>query len=207
MNRTLMRMVLLVAMTGAGVAKAEMAYIVEVTDFLKQNTRQAMTTAELKELKKTIFAESRVFAKAMELAKKEWDAAEKGEPAEKPKPGEKVEKPVMLAPTPFPASMISPRKYREMGTFTDTEKAQRKLAQIEEAEANQAAKDAKKNPNKAKTAHDTERMLAAQRAVLTVQEKIDTLIKNPAAANAPAAEKAPAAAPGAAAAGGAVPKK
>ncbi|MEI6211557.1 MAG: hypothetical protein WCR06_08010 [bacterium] len=206
MNRTLMRMVLLVAMTGAGVAKAEMAYIVEVTDFLKQNSRQAMTTAELKELKKTISAESRVFAKAMELSKKEWDAAEKGEPAEKPKPGEKVEKPVMLAPTPFPASMISPRKYREMGSFTDSEKAQKKLAQIEEAEANQVAKEAKKNPNKAKAPHDTERMLAAQRAVLTVQEKIDALIKNPAAANAPAAEPAPAAAPGAAA-GGAVPKK
>lgn len=209
MKQTLMRMVLLVALAGVGMAKAEMTYIVEVTDLLKQNTHQVLSSAELKDLKKTISAEARVFAKAMELSKKEWDAAEKGEPLEKPKPGEKVEKPVFIAPTPFPGSMISPRKYREVGSFTDADKAQKKMTQIMDAEAKQMEKDAKKNPNKAKpSTHETERMLAAQRAVLAVQEKIDALIKNPAAANAPAAAPAapgPAQAPDAAP--GAAPKK
>jgi hypothetical protein len=195
MKQMLWRMVLVAALTGVGLARAEIVYLVEVSDLQKKVTREIMTGAELKDLKKTIDAETRVFAKAVELAKKEWEAAEKGE---KPAPGEKVEK---LPPaTPFPNGTLSARRCQEKGSFTDHEKAQKRLDQIDTAEADLLAKQAKRiaGQPKAKNARELERAAVIGRAAMAVQDKIDELIKNPAAAAAKPAEAAAAPAEGAA---------
>ncbi len=189
MRQMLWRMVLVAALTAVGMARAEIVYLVEVSDLQKKATREIMTSAEMKELKKTIDAETRVFAKAVELAKKDWDAAEKGE---KPAPGEKVEK--QPAATPFPNGTLSARRCQEKGSFTDREKAQKRLDQIDTAEADLLAKQAKRNVGqpKAKNVRELERAAVIDRAAMAVQEKIDELIKNPAGAAKPAEAAAPA---------------
>ncbi len=187
MKQMLWRMVLVAALTGVGMARAELVYLVEVADLQKKVTREILTSTEMKELKKTIDAETRVFAKAVELAKKEWDAAEKGE---KPAPGEKVEK--QPPATPFPSGTLSARRFQEKGSFTDRDKAQKRLDQIETAEADLLAKQAKRNAGqaKAKNMREFERAAAIDRAAMAVQEKMDELIKNPAGAAAKSAEAA-----------------
>lgn len=200
MKQALMRMVLVAGLAGVGVAKAEMVTVVEITDLQKKVTREIKTSAELAELKKTIDAEARVFPKAQELAKKEWETADKGAPpAEKPKPGEKVAPPT---PTqPFPSGMLSPRKYAEKGSFSDRDKAQKKLEQLDKADEAVLEKAAAKNKGKqlsaaekTRQAHENERAQAADRAALAVQAKIDDLIKNPPGSAAATSNAAPAAA-------------
>lgn len=204
MKQALMRMVLVAGLAGVGVAKAEMAYVVEISDVSKKVTREIKTSAELSELKKTIDAEARVFPKALELTKKEWETADKGAPpAEKPKAGEKVAPPAPAQP--FPSNMLAARKYSVKGPF-DQVKAQKMLEQLGKSDADAIEKAAAKakalkptDKDKAKMARDADRAQAADKAALAVQAKIDDLIRNPpgsAAASsnaAPAADAAPAA--------------
>jgi len=201
MKQMLVRMALVAGLAGVGAARAEQVYVVEITDLQKKISREIKTSAELKELKKTIDDEARVFPKALELTKKEWETVDKGAPVEKPKPGEKIEKP--LPPTPFPSSMLSPRKCQEKGGFTDRDKAQKRLDQLETAEADALAKDAKKKQGggqmtdveKNRQARAADRAAAAARAATALQAKIDDLLKNPPGAGGAAT---PAAAPAAA---------
>ena len=198
-----MRATIVAVLACAGMARAEMVYVVETTDLQKKSTLEIKTGAELKELKKTIDAEARVFPKAFELVKKEWEAGDKGAPpAEKPKPGEKIERPP--PPAPFPGNMLAPRKCQEKGSFTDRDKAAKRQQQLEDSAMEAITKEAKKkqgqqltDKEKAKLARDNERQLAADRAATTLQAKIDDLIKNPPGAGGAATNAAPAAAPAA----------
>ncbi len=198
-------MMLAAVLAGVGAARAEMVYLVEITDLQKKVTREIKTSAELKELKKTMDAEARVFPKALDLTKKEWEAVDKGAPVEKPKPGEKIERP--LPATPFPSGMLAPRKLQTKGDFSDRDKAQKRLEQLENAEMDLLSKDAKRNQgrqltdkDKIKLAREADRAAAADRAAVSLQTRIDELIKNPAGAAAPAAAGAAAVAAPAAAA-------
>jgi hypothetical protein len=186
MTKIVRRMVLVAVLAGAGMVRAEMSYIVEVTDLQKTVTRQVMTAAELKELKKTIEAEARLFPKAVELVKKSWDEAEK---ASKPGPGEKA-----VPSMPFPSGTFSPRRCQEKGNFTKQEEAQKRLEQMDAAESDLAARKAKRaGANSVKNTKIQEREAVVLRAALAVQEKIDELVKNPAGAAAKPAEVAGAA--------------
>ena len=202
MKQVFIGMVLAAVLASVSVARAELVYVVEITDLQKAVSHDIKTAAELKELKKSIEDEARVFPKALEQVKKEWEAAEKPAPAapgEKPAPGAKPDKPV--PPTPFPSGMLAPRKCQEKGSFTDRDKAQKKMDQLETAAADVIAKEAKKNQGKQPTeaeksrqAHAAERAAAAAKAVTALQTKIDELLKNPAGAGGAAAAPAPAAA-------------
>ena len=104
MKQVFIGMVLAAVLASVSVARAELVYVVEITDLQKAVSHDIKTAAELKELKKSIEDEARVFPKALEQVKKEWEAAEKPAPAapgEKPAPGAKPDKPV--PPTPFPS--------------------------------------------------------------------------------------------------------
>jgi hypothetical protein len=180
MRQSLRGMVLAAALAGAGLARGEMSFIVEVYDLQKTVTRQVMTSAEVKELKKTLAAEARVFAKAVELAKKDWDAAAK------PAPGEKA-----VPYTPFPMGALQARRCQEKGSYTKPEDAQKRVEQMDTAEADAEAKKAKRNTGsagKGKDTRDLERSAVISRAAIAVQEKIDELIQNPAGAAAKPAE-------------------
>ena len=226
MKQKLGQIVLAVMLAGVGIASAEMCYVVETTDLQKNPAREIKTSAEAKELKKTIDTSARLFPKALELAHKEWDAAEKRPPAapgakpDKAAPGVKADKAVVApsGPIPFPAALLAAPRYLEKGVFTDRDKAQKKVDQLDKLdaelkedaktkeEAKAKAADAAKNKSKGvkktdKPLPSTEKSQAAAiKAAAMVQAKIDELIKNvPSAAGAGEGGGAtPAAAPAAA---------
>ena len=184
MKNMFQRLIMGLVVAGTVAVRAESVNVVEVYDLQRKVTREIMATAEMRELKKTIEAEARVYPKALELTKKEWDAAEKPAPAA---PGAKAEKGV--APTPFPASMLSPRKFVDKGSFTDKDKAQKKLDQLEKVDADLFEKEAKEkkakqqleasNPaSKKKSAGMDDHGAAAGRAATALQAKIDELVKS-----------------------------
>ena len=79
MKQVFLWMVVAASLAGANLARAETLYVVEISDVEKKVSREIKTSAELKDLKKTIEDEKRLFPKALELAKKEWDTtADKG---------------------------------------------------------------------------------------------------------------------------------
>lgn len=181
MKRILSRWVLVAGLSLAGAARAEMFYLVEVSDIQRKSTYQTMSQQEFRALKKTVDAESRVFQKALEQTRKDWDAAEKG-PA--PVPGAKAVPSVApVAPIPFPGGSFSPRKAVEKGSFTDAKKAEQRQRQLEDAQREIESKDLKRNTNTKNAKTRLEHQAATERAALMVQTKIDELVK---AAGAPA---------------------
>jgi len=100
----------------------ETYYVVQQTNVLKDKGYRIYTTAEYKELDNQIKLEKRYFRQALKEAKNKWDAEQK----ELVKSGNKK---VM-----FPASAISQRTAMVKGKYTDKERAEDKLAKLEEAE-------------------------------------------------------------------------
>jgi hypothetical protein len=193
------------ALASVGVVRAEMVNVVEISDLQKKITYEVKTAQEFRELKKQYDAEQRVFQKALDLTKKEWEQGDKGAPpAEKPKPGEKIERPP--PPPPFPSGMLAARRCTDKGFFSDRDKAQKRVEQLDTAAMDAITKAAERNKGKTsdkdkkKQALENERALAADRAATALDAKIQELLKSPAGAApaAPAAGGAAAPAPAAA---------
>jgi len=100
----------------------ETYYVVQQTNFLKDKGYKVYTKDEYKELQDQMKLEKRYFRQALKESKDKWDA----EQNELAKSGNKT---VM-----FPASAISPRTVMLKGKYTDKEKADEKLSQLEAAE-------------------------------------------------------------------------
>lgn len=178
MKRMLSRWVLVAGLSLVGAARAELVYLVEVSDIQRKNTYQTMSQQEFRTLKKTVDAESRVFQKALEQARKDWDSAEKG-PA--PVPGVKAVPAVApAAPIPFPGGSLSTRKVIEKASFTDAKKAEQRQRQLEDAQRDIESKEIERLKNSKNVKADKarrEHQAAADRAALIVQTKIDELVK------------------------------
>jgi len=192
MKRMLSRGALVAGLAFAGAVRAELTYLVEVTDLQRKSTYQLMNAQDFRTLRKTIDSEARVYQKALELVRKDWDAAEKGMTAA-PAPGVKVERPATVS---FPGGSLSARKIMEKGSFTEQKKAEQRQRQLEDAQADIDKKEATRNKGQKVDKAKSDRLAAESRAAMMLQAKIDELVK---AASTPAADVKPDATAGAAA--------
>ena len=162
----------------AAVARAEMIYLVKITDFVKTPSYQLMTGPEKSELERTLKQEERVFPQVLEELKKAWKEDE------------------LSRDEPFPASKLAPRKLEVKGMFTDRQAAQKKLDAIEERAMDEVfdsgsgnkKKDKKLNPKqrekaKAREAKEAQKEAAAALLGKKIQERVDALL-HPASAEA-----------------------
>jgi hypothetical protein len=172
----------------AGAARAEVVYLVEISDHQKKPSYEIMSSTDLRALKKTVEEEARVFPKALELVKKEWNESDKAA-AKDLKPAERG---VLM---PFPNGRLAPRKVEEKGNFADPKMAEKKKETLQNrAFESSFGKDPKKtgrqltDQEKQRIAKEREKDLAADRAAGLLEQKIQDLLKNP-AGGAPAGDK------------------
>ncbi|MGI6496778.1 MAG: hypothetical protein ACOX5G_11985 [Kiritimatiellia bacterium] len=169
----------------ATLARAEMIYLMKITDFAKQPSYELMTGPERSALLKEIQKEERCFPKVLAELKKEWmeDELSKGEI--------------------FPAAKLAPRKAEVKGTFTDRQSAQKKLDTLEERAIDDAfEKGGKKKKRKSMTAKqrekakireakDAQKEAAAELLAEKIEERIQAMLYPAAApAEAPAGGEA-----------------
>ena len=156
----------------AGTCLAAESYaIVRITDMLKKDTYEVMTSADFKELLKTIQVETKFYTQAEAAAAKAWKEDD------------------LNKHTPFPSARLAPRKAELKQQFPKKEDAQTKLQQIEERESKKEDRDtqmrmemSKKNPQQGKAADEREKVEAekthnAERAQELLQEKLKELIE------------------------------
>jgi hypothetical protein len=137
--------VLLCATITTGASGNEMQYLVEIEDRAGEATYELVTPAELKTIENQIKEESKVYRKALSAAQKEWK-----ENAE-------------LRGT-FPSSAVSMRKVTRKGTFTDPEKAAKKLTSYEDRYFEKQSRDAERDKARAQMRHgrDKDRLAKAE---------------------------------------------
>ncbi len=113
--------------------KLASAYLVKITDMVKEDAYEVISGEEVKALQKAISEEARVFNAAMIAVKKAWaeDELTKG--------------------TPFPASAFSVRKMQQQGPFSE-EQANKKMEQA--IDRDNAALDRDQEREKKKKADD-----------------------------------------------------
>jgi hypothetical protein len=166
------------ALWAAG-ARAESYVIVRVTDMLKAETHQVMTTTEFKDLQKTVQNEAKYFMQAEQATQKAWKEDE------------------LNKRVPFPGTRLAPRKAEIKGQFVKKEEAQAKLERLEELEARKADREAelmmalsKKDANQAKLAKErqekeAEKAADAVRAHEILQAKLKEIMEKSVAKPAP----------------------
>jgi hypothetical protein len=166
MKKVCVAMLVLVAGVTAALAVGakEKYVIVKTTDFARENSYEVMTPDEFKTLTADINAEGKLFQKALKAAEKEWKSNED------------------TAKKTFPSSAISPRKAATVGQpYTEREKAEDKMADIQEEEENKKLKEEEKRSKtygKGKGKEkDDEKDFAIEQAREMFQTKMDELTK------------------------------
>lgn len=167
-------------MLAAACARAEMLYVVKISDFAKNVEYKTMTGAEKSALQKQIADETRVFPKVLQQLEKEWKEDE------------------LSKDEPFPKTKLSPRKMMASGPF-DAKQAQKKVEALEEREMDDAfdtgsskkkersMTEKQREKAKAREAKEAAKEAAAAQLAKKLAERIDAAL-NPAAA--PAADAA-----------------
>lgn len=152
----------------------ETYYVVQQTNFLKNKGFKLYNSEEYDELMNQMKLEKRYFRKALKLAKAEWDADE-------------------THTKQFPAYAVSPRSVMVKGKYQDEEKAQEKLAKLEESEyeklygSNDKKKFAYKKPDKSEEdiLKEAQKEILAVEAVELFQKTYSELIKEATGKEAP----------------------
>jgi len=114
MNRYLKRVATCALVACAGIASAEMVYLVEVTDLTKGHEYQILNANDLKTLKKTIDDETRVYRQALLLARATWngDSTTTNAPASSPIPTPSTS-------APAPTINLAEKKTETVNSFTN----------------------------------------------------------------------------------------
>ena len=163
--------------------------VAKITDLERHITFKVFTPAEYNDLKKSIAAEAFVFLTAVELAKQAWPI-EGASTAPASKTSKTAGSPTHPAPLPpFPSSMLSPRTLQDCGVFPEKAEADKKLRELESIEKREIAGGGTKNKPRVPKNVAEEQVAesnAVVRAGTILKEKIDALLKPPAA---PAAAK------------------
>jgi hypothetical protein len=147
--------------------KLASAYLVKITDMVKEDSYEVMSGEEVKALQKAINDEARVFSAAMIAVKKAWSEDE------------------LTKGTAFPAAAFSVRKMQQQGPFSPEQAAKKKdlILERECAAQDRKREQDKKNGVKAKTPSakelekDAKRDTARQNAQDQLLAKIAELLK------------------------------
>ncbi|HQA39298.1 MAG TPA: hypothetical protein PLW27_10350 [Kiritimatiellia bacterium] len=116
----------------AGVARAEMVSVVQITDMRGLTAFEVMSREEYAAIQKEIKEEMAVYQAAAADAKKEWDANKENK-------------------LPFQGNRIKPRSVKKVGAdFSDREKADKRKAQLEERAAEKQLEEMEKESKKKK---------------------------------------------------------
>lgn len=105
--------VMALAILTACLVRAQMVYVVQITDMAKNDVYQVMTREEVSELKGKIAAEARAFPGVLAELRKEWNENE------------------LTKGSYFPAAKLAPRKMREQGPFA-REQAEKRVEKANE---------------------------------------------------------------------------
>ena len=164
----------------AVVARAESYSIVQLTDMDREVTVQAVTSTELKDLKKQMETETKLFQKAKEIAAKEWAARIAAERKANDKNAPKT--------LPFPSSQL---RMREMHvtprTYMNKEEADKAVTALEEHASHQAEikqEQEKKAGKQGGTGANHDKELNLREAATFLKTKIEELTKSAGAADA-----------------------
>jgi len=130
----------------------EKILLVKMSDRVKETSYKLMSPVEFKALQNEIKNESRFHAKAMTLAKKAWKADKE------------------VGRKPFPKASISVRKAVSAGTYSDMEKASKKLDHYEDRAYDKAEEEAEKEKKKAK--NKSEEQLEREKEKAEAKEKL-----------------------------------
>jgi len=151
----------------------ERAYLVKITDVRRQSGFQAMTQAEVADLKKQNDLEQKLFPQALIQAEQEWKADKQNDK------------------TPFPSTKFAPPHVTVMEQYPSREQAEKKVEVYVGRDLKKAKPDATAKVDSAKAAREE----IADRACQLLQAKLADLVtkekEKTAAKDAPAAtEKA-----------------
>ncbi len=147
--------------------KLASAYLVKITDMVKEDSYEVMSGEEVKALQKAISDEARVFSAAMIAVKKAWSEDE------------------LTKGTPFPTSAFSVRKMQPQGPFSPEQAAKKKdlILERESTAQDRKREQDKKNGVKPKTPSakelekDAKRDTARQNAQDQLLAKIAEMLK------------------------------
>lgn len=145
-----------------GVVAGESFAVVRVTDMMREETYQVLSSDELKQLQKQLQLEERNFPKAVAQAGEEWRKDE------------------LNKTTPFPGGRLSPRKIiGQPEVFPSRDKADERVGQYEDREAKKRAREFDKTGRRSKTAseklkeeRDMEKAAHARRAADLIAAKL-----------------------------------
>ena len=144
-----MKMTTLVAvalMGAAGLVRAEMVSVVQITDMRGQVGYQVMTREELATLTKEIKDETTAFTPVVAECKKEWEANKDNK-------------------LPFQGNRIKPRSAKKVGAdFPSADKAEKKRSQLEDRASTKQVEELDKESKKAKGAKPKEEDVAKEEA-------------------------------------------
>ena len=141
------------------VSAGETFYVVKVSDMLREQTYQVMSSDEYKQLQKQLTAEERNFSKAVTIVGEEW------------------RKDDMNKTTPFPSGRLSARKIVGMPESVDSrEKADKRVEQYQTRD-DKKIKDKKPTTpaDKEKSNREADKLLQARRAADLVTAKLAEL--------------------------------
>lgn len=142
----------------AGVARAEMVSVVQITDMRGQAAYEVMTRDEFNAVLKEIKDETAVFALAVADSKKEWEANKDNK-------------------LPFQGNRIKPRAAKKVSPdINDREKADKKRAQLEERASDKQMGEQTKEEKKAKQAKPKDEDVAKEDARTKAFEEAFALI-------------------------------
>ncbi len=140
----------------AGVARAEMVSVVQITDMRGQVAFEIMNREEYAAIQKEIREEMAVYQAAAADAKKEWDANKENK-------------------LPFQGNRIKPRSARKMPPdFNDRDKAEKRKTVLEERAAQRQLNEMEKESQKKKRQSESD--LAKEEARVKAYEDAFTMI-------------------------------
>jgi hypothetical protein len=161
--------------------KGEVLTLVEIQDSAKEISYKLLNPAEVKQLQNELKIEAKFKPKILATAEKEWKSD------------------ADRAKKPFPKSAIADRKVTSKGTFTDREKGEKKVTDLEDRESTR--KDREKEARKGAKVDERAEARATEKEDLNNQareiyaQKLDEIVKSlekPAEAAAPAEGEKPA---------------
>lgn len=150
--------VTLVAWWAAGAepsSKGLTQVLVRVDGHDGESSYQLMAPEEADKLEQTIKKEAALFSKALAAAEKAWKANEE------------------TARKPFPRSAVNPRKITRIQTFTDLNKAQERLADLEVKTGNRGQKSAAQKQTRDRLLGKTKEAIAREAQREAERERLE----------------------------------
>lgn len=142
----------------AGVARAEMVSVVQITDMRGQTAFEVMNREEYAALQKEIKEEVAVYQAAAADAKKEWDANKENK-------------------LPFQGNRIKPRTAKKIGAdFNDRDKADKRKTVLEERAGEKQLEEMEKEGKKKKGKEPSEDDIAKEEARVKAYEDAFAMI-------------------------------